>query len=305
MTTHSPFRCSNSCMIQRGANEVVLLDTGSNSGFGYLLNQTWKWNGTDWSTATAVIDSAGPLPTRTNCVMSYDGTNVVLYGGQGGSTIDGALQDTWLWNGTSWAKQTLTVNPFGRYLAEACRLTTASSNVIMFGGYGGQGTMIKETWDWNGGSKTWALQAPAASPSARIGHCMDGGTAYLVMFGGQNTNQLLNDTWRYDGNTWTQIAPATSPSCRTGASMAFDQTRNVWVMFGGKNYYNYLPETWTFNGTTWTQQAPVHSPAGLVWSQMCWDTQTGKVLLFGGTSATDSYPSSQTWAWSGTDWTQL
>jgi hypothetical protein len=296
-------------MIQRGSSEVVLMDTGAYPGQSDLLNQTWTWNGTDWTrVGTTLIDATGPLPGRLNQVMAYDGYNVMLYGGHDDSGLVGSLSSTWTRDATTWTQRFPATVPFGRHSARACRSTTTALNVTMFGGFGGGGSgeHLKETWKWDGNLQTWTLQAPATSPSARVGHCMAGGPSYLVMFGGAiSSGECKNDTWKYDGTTWTLQTPAAAPSSRTGASMAYDQTNNVWVLFGGMNVYNRLPETWTYNGTTWTQAAPAASPPGLTHAQMCWDTQSGKVLLFGGFSATDNYASNKTWSWSGTTWTLL
>ena len=309
MTIHTPLRCAKSFMVQRGSSEVVLMDTGAYPGVSNFLNETWTWNGTDWTnTGTTLIDANGPLPGRINHVMAYDGYNVMLYGGQGDSAIVGALSDTWTWGGASWVKKSPATVPFGRYLAEACRSTTTALNVTMFGGFGnsGGGEHLTETWKWDGYVQTWAKQSPVTTPQSRIGHCMAGGPAFLVMFGGSNSaGECKNDTWKYDGTNWTLQAPATSPGSRTGACMAYDQTNNVWVMFGGMNEYYRLPETWTYDGTTWLQKSPAASPPGLTWAQMCWDTQSGRVLLFGGYSATDNYAAQQTWSWNGTTWTLL
>jgi len=307
MTTHTPLRCANSFMVQRSTIEVVLMDTGAYPGQSNFLNETWTWNGTDWTnTGTTLIDANGPLPGRINMVGTYDGYNVMLFGGQGDSSLRGALNDTWTWNGTAWTLQSPATKPFGRYLAEACRSTTTALNVTMFGGYGGYSKLVNETWKWDGNLKTWTLLSPTTSPSARVGHCMDSGPSFLVMFGGSiSSGECKNDTWKFDGTNWTLQTPATSPSCRTGASMAYDRTNNVWVMFGGMNEYNRLPETCTYDGTTWTQRTPATSPPGLTYAQMCWDGQSGRVLLFGGFSATDNYASQQTWSWNGTTWTQL
>lgn len=317
MTAHSPLRCANSGMarLPTASQKLVLMDVGSYPGASNYLNQTWTWNGTDWSNQSpsnfSGVDPGGPLPGRINHVMSYDGTNIMLYGGQGANKIDGALQDTWTWNGTTWTKQNPANPPFGRYLAEVCNLTVSSGQVIMFGGFGGAGNgqVITETWSWNGGTKVWSLLSAggtAATPAGRVGHVMDGGLASLIMFGGSSSNnQLFNDTWSFNGTTWTQLFPATSPSVRWGASMAYDQIHNVWVMFGGMNYATRLNETWIYNGVTWVQQSPAASPAGLTWSQMCFDHHTNTVLLFGGFSSTDNYASQQTWSWTGINWVQL
>lgn len=308
MTTHTPLRCANSFMVQRGSSEVVLMDTGAYPGQSNFLNETWTWNGTDWTnTGTTLLDANGPLPGRINQVMAYDGYNVMLFGGQGDSSLRGALNDTWVWGGASWTKKSPATSPFGRYGAEACRSTTTALNVVLFGGYGGYSKLLNETWVWDGYTQNWSQKTPATSPPARVGHCMDSSTAVTLLFGGNNSaGEILNDTWTWNGTTWAKIAGANAPGGRTGAAMAFDRDNSVWVLFGGMNEYYRLPETWTFDGTTWTKQAPVTSPPGLVGAQMCWDSQnTGRVILFGGFSATDNYASDKTWAWDGTNWTLL
>src|SRR5512143_1059879 len=106
MTTHTPLRCANSVMVQRASSEVVLMDTGAYPGVSNFLNETWTWNGTDWTnTGTTLIDANGPLPGRINMAMAYDGYNVMLFGGNDGSGLNGnGLSDTWIWNGTAWSK---------------------------------------------------------------------------------------------------------------------------------------------------------------------------------------------------------
>ena len=308
MTTHTPLRCAQSFMVQRGSSEVVLLDTGAYPGVSNFLNQTWTWDGTDWTnTGTTLIDANGPLPGRLDQCMAYDGYNVMLFGGKDGSGTTNGLNDTWVWGGASWVRKNPTGAPFGRYGAKACRSTTSALNVVMFGGYGGYSKLVNETWVWDGYVQTWTLKSPASSPSARVGHVMAASAAVTLLFGGSNSaGECLNDTWNWNGTTWAKLGPANSPSARTGAAMAYDVDNSVWVLFGGMNEYYRLPETWTFDGTTWTKQTPAHSPPGLTGAQMCWDSQGGgRVILFGGFSATDNYASNQTWAWDGTDWTLL
>lgn len=304
MTTHTPLRCANSTMFQRGSNEVVLFDTGNYPSFNSYLNQTWTWNGTDWTNASGVsfLDPNGPLPGRNGHVMTYDGTNVMLFGGQSGSSAGGVLNDTWTWNGTAWTKQAPATSPFGRYDAQAAHVTAGT---VMFGGFGGagNGVYLNETWLWNGSTWSQVSFANGASPSARIQHVMaSNGTTNIYMFGGVNSaGQFLNDTWSFIGGVWTLLSPATSPSARGNACFAYDSVNSIYVLFGGVNEYNYLPETWTFNGTTWTQVSVANGagPAGRSGAQMCFDTQSGKTILFGGVDGSTNYPSNSTWAFNG------
>lgn len=308
MTTHTPLRCANSAMVQRGSSEVVLLDAGAYPGVSEYGNQTWTWDGSDWTNVgTTLIDASGPLPGRLNQCMAFDGYNVMLFGGMDSSGLNGnGLGDTWTWGGASWVKKSPATSPFGRHSAKACRSTTSSVEVVMFGGFGGYSKLLSETWVWDGYVQAWSLKSPASSPSARVGHVMDSSASVTLLFGGANSaGECLNDTWTWNGTTWAKLGPANAPSARTGAAMAFDQTNTEWVLFGGMNEYNRLPETWTFDGTTWTQKSPPNHPPGLTGAQMCWDSQSGTVLLFGGFSATDGFASERTWSWDGTDWTLL
>lgn len=307
MTLHTPPRCANSEMATiTTTNKVVLLNTGNYPSYMDFLNQTWTFNGTDWIQISAnLIDSAGPLPGRTDMAFTYDGVgNILMYGGRGKTSLVGALQDTWLYNGTTWTLQAPLTSPFGRWKAESAFLS--GTGVVLFGGQNAL-NMLNETWVWNTTTKNWTLQAPVTSPSIRSDHQLEASSSQIIMFGGKNSNSQLNDTWSYNGTTWTQLFPTTSPSVRSSHCMSYDTTNNIWVMFGGMNAYNYLPETWIFNGTNWTQVSIGTGPAGRINAQMSFDTNTNTSLMFGGTSAATNYPSNETWSFNGSSkiWTQL
>lgn len=309
MTVHTPLRCANSSMVQRGTHEVVLLDTGSYPSYSDFLNETWTWNGTDWTnTSTSLVNANGPLPGRINSAIAYDGTNVMLFGGQASNSQSNGLNDTWVWNGTVWTQKTgigfSTTTPTQRWGATASNHNT--NQTILFGG---TNTLYKllETWLWNGSTQTWSqiVLPNGSSPAARTDHMMAGNTAGVtLLFGGQGTNSQFNDTWTFNGAVWNPASPTVSPSVRSDACMAYDTTNSIWVMFGGKNEYNYLPETWIYKaGTTnnWSQvTVPAGTgPAGRIGAQMCFDSQSGKTLMFGGITATANYPSNETWVFDG------
>jgi hypothetical protein len=330
MTTHTPLRCANSAMAAdptaSAGKQVVLMDTGNYPSFSSFLNETWEFTGTDWSdTSSTLVDANGPLPGRTNFVMCFDGVNVMLYGGKGGSSTTGILEDTWVWGTVSqtWTKLTPATVPSGRYGAADGYISTDgvsafTGGVVMFGGQNPLYNLL-ETWLWDGTAQTWTqvVVANGKGPAARVGHVMAGsgsiaGTPSVVMFGGEGTNSQFNDTWQFTmaaGGTWTQLSPATSPSVRSGACMAYDSTNSLWVMFGGKNEYTDLVETWTFDGTTWSQVAVTNGkgPAGRTGAQMAFDPVSATTIMYGGISASVNYPSNETWSFNGSTlaWTQL
>lgn len=319
MTVHTPLRCANSAMSTypgSAGKQVVLLNTGNYPSFSNFLNETWTFNGTDWTNQSAnIINSNGPLPGRINFAMGYDGTNVMLYGGQSATSLPGVLEDTWVWNGTTWTQITgpglSPVTPSGRY--GAATANHGSNQVVMFGG---QNPLYKllETWIWNGSTQLWSQVSIAngSSPAARTDHMMAGNlSGTSVLFGGQGTNSQFNDTWTFNGTAWTQKFPTVSPSIRSDAAFSYDSTNGIFVMFGGRNEYNYLPETWTYNsGTnTWAQVSVPNGtgPTGRIAAQMTFDPASAKTILFGGITANANYPSQETWSFNGSTltWTQL
>jgi hypothetical protein len=62
--------------------------------------------------------------------------------------------------------------------------------------------------------------------------------------------------------------------------------------------------TWAWNGTDWTQLAPLTSPPPLYAATMDWDSSSGQLILFGGTANGTYDGTNETWAWTGTDWTE-
>ncbi len=133
----------------------------------------------------------------------------------------------------------------------------------------------------------------------------------VVLFGGLDTNgQTQGDTWIWNGVDWIYATPviAPSPSARNSYAMAFDVSSQKVILFGGEDAsLNSLNDTWTWNGTNWTQVTalstvpPVREGAG-----MAYDSALGEVVLFGGQQSPLS-PNylNDTWAWSGTGWTNL
>lgn len=303
MPTNNPLRSSNSVMAQRGTgNPVVLLDNGSYPGFSKYMNDTWTWNGTDWTRAISSVASA-PTPLRADFALAYDGYNILMFGGRSESEM---LSDTWTFNGTTWTKEAPTTVPFGRTKHQLALITT-TPKAIMFGGTN-MNELLKETWVWDGNLKTWTLAAPASYPSARTDFMFAGGPTFCVLFGGKGTNDMKGDTWKFDGAQWTQLTPTGAPSYRAGGCMAYDTANSEWVMFGGHNDFEMLPaETWTLNaaGTAWTKKAPATSPPPRIGATMCFDSQSNGVILTGGKDPFKDYAYNDTWKWNGTTWVQL
>jgi hypothetical protein len=256
---------------------------------------TWVWNGTTWTQQDPAVHPSA----RFGASMAYDAANgtVVLFGGVRASS-DGARDDTWTWNGTTWTHQHPAVHPTARYAA-AMSYDAATSSVVMFGGRPRSNGELSDTWTWNG--TTWTHQHPAVHPSVRSWAAMsyDAATSGVVMFGGFGFDgTLLADTWTWNGTTWTQQHPAVHPHARDLASMSYDAATSTAVMFGGTggSTEQTLGGTWTWDGTTWTKQTPATSPSARYGASMAYDAATGTIVLFGGETGYRK-DFGNTWTW--------
>jgi hypothetical protein len=180
------------------------------------------------------------------------------------------------------------------------------ARTVLFGGT--NGTLLADTWEWDGTS--WTLRAPATSPPARIsqGMTFDSARARTVLFGGNN-GAALGDTWVWDGTNWTQLNPVSRPVPRWGAGMSYDSVRGKTVLFGGYSGTGYLGDTWEWDGTNWAQRCTTlpcvnTTPASRTALALAYDAAHATTVLFGG-ATTNSVRPQDTWTWNGNVWALL
>lgn len=254
---------------------------------GEYLDDTWSFR-QGW---TQLSPAVSPSP-RSGPAMTWDGAagNIVLFGGVDSSGAN--LNDTWTWNGTTWTQQFPAVSPPGRAIdTQGMVYDGATHKVVLFGGETAAQVPFGDTWTWDGLTKTWTQQLPAASPSPRTAAmAYDAVTEKVTLFGGYNGagGVQYGDTWTWDGATWTQLFPVTSPSALTGAGMAYDAALGGVVLFGGYDggYGDTLNDTWTWNGVNWTEMKPATVPPNCYWAGMTYDPLVQGVMMFGGFSTT-------------------
>jgi hypothetical protein len=185
--------------------------------------------------------------------------------------------------------------------------------VVLLGGETTAGTLLNDTWAWNGAA--WANQTPvdpAESPPERKGHALATLSSGIILFGGQNGAALFNDTWAWDGFKWRQLS-TTGPQARYGAAMAFDEVRNRVVLFGGMKAGSLRSsETWEWNPTTmaWEQKTPntTDAPPARDGHVMSYNAARGTVVMFGGEGECDrtlDIPCADTWEWDGSGWNDV
>jgi Kelch motif/Galactose oxidase, central domain len=245
---------------RNGASMAPLGDSavlaGGKDPSGITLSDTWVWNGTSWT--KHLVNG----PDREFQAMATLNDAVVLFGGAVYTAPPGrqlGLADTWIWNGASWAPESVT-GPSGRAWAS---MATLKDSVVLFGGIqndseedgGTAQSIFGDTWTWNGTSWT---QRFVIGPSARWGAAMATLNGTVVLFGGDTgTAVQLGDTWIWNGMDWT-YRDAPGPPPRAAASMATLNGRVV--LFGGFQgsgavaTSRVFADTWIWDGNSWKQE---------------------------------------------------
>lgn len=271
---------------------------------GAQLNDTWRWNGTDW----ALLQPATKPSTRSGFTFTRDPLRdrVVMFSGWNGSQY---LNDTWEWGSNDWHLISTPIAPPHRDFA-ASAFDPNTNTTLLFGGHDwvqdvtGFGP-YGDTWTWDG--VTWVNRNPATSPPPRHGHNMiyDPNRGTVLLLGGQDFNNTnLNDMWEWNGTTWAQINTPQLPSPRNWFGLAWDADRKVVVLHGGVggivagSVGQNLNDTWEWDGAFWTQTGT--SGPARSYSPLVYDTKKKHMLQFGGATQPDrSATDNLTWTYDG------
>ncbi|MBI2945238.1 MAG: hypothetical protein HYY25_13675 [Candidatus Wallbacteria bacterium] len=270
-----PFRRGDCALAYDSARQRVVLFGGADASEN-KLNDTWEWDGTNWSQRQADTDTPGadqPLK-HVGHAMAYDSARrrVVLFGGieAGNGLFWAILNDTWEWDGTHWSQRQAhssapdleslgTTQPYWRE-NYALAYDDARKRVVLFGGTGRGGLACNDTWEWDG--TNWSQrQAIDFSPGThqppyRAHHALayDNGRQRVILFGGYRGPEVFNDTWEWDGTDWSQTQADTAslrtdqPPRRFGHALAYDRSRQRAVLFGGFDSPSGagFNDTWTY-----------------------------------------------------------
>ena len=225
---------------------------------GKLLNETWQYDGKQWSR----LNVAGPQP-RFGHAMVYDSNRekIILFGGSPGFQKE-AFGDTWEWDGTAWKK--INVEGPAARADFAMVYDSRIKKVILFGGQGKkldeepERKDLNDTWSWDG--RKWE-KINEAGPGARIRHKMvyDGKSGLTILYGGDRKNQnnnsgiaSLDDMWTWNGSEWKEIKKTNQwPGKRMMHAMAYDEARNKTILYSGGNGEIIIEDTWEWDGKEW------------------------------------------------------
>jgi hypothetical protein len=156
-----PPRMGMSMSFDSGRGVLVLF--GGHDANGQRLNDTWEWDGTSWTQRTAFNATGTPYP-RFWASMAYDaqlGETVMFGGDHLEPYLLGPIDDTWLWDGTTWTRDWTAAVPIYR-AGQAMAYESGTGRIVLFGGTDelNPGTYYGDTWEFGPGITT-----PAGNPA--------------------------------------------------------------------------------------------------------------------------------------------
>ena len=142
----------------------------------------------------------------------------------------------------------------------------AIGQLVLFGGTGANGTVLNDTWTYNG--TTWTQLSPLTSPPARSDSSMayDPAIRPAGPLRWDECHRRLPLTT--PGRSTAPPGPSCPPRQPAGAYRLVHGLRPGDGPTGPLRWEPYwrldsvgFNDTWTYNGTTWTQQSPITSPS--------------------------------------------
>jgi subtilisin family serine protease len=213
-----------SAMVYDSAREVVVLFGGvaGEPGGWYYANDTWEWDGTDWSQITT---TSSPSP-RWGMSMAFDSNRnvTVLFGGG----TDSISTETWEYDGADWTLRTPLHSPQADDF-HPMAFDAAHGQCVLVSSY-----YSPQTWTWDGTDWTQAFPATTLPVYASGAMAYDSVRSRVVFLGHPAVwpNPYMF-TLEWDGADWTLISTDPTPTVRHGFGFAYDRSRLKTVAYGG------------------------------------------------------------------------
>ena len=170
---------------------------------------------------------------------------------------------------------------------------SARQRIVLFGGVNDAGTLLSDTWEWDG--RTWMQRFYQRGPSGRFASgalAFDAIRGRVVLFGGAGQGQIpMADTWEWNSSnsSWVERIPANSPPPRYLHSMVYDAARTCILLFGGVPESGFpLNDTWEWDGMDWIRRFPTPHPPGLAGHSLTYDAGNKQVILFSGVTRSEA-----------------
>ena len=156
-------------------------------------NQTWTFDGTNWTQLTITLPTSPPPRMGASMVFDPSLNQLLLFGGWPGFAP--GMNDTWTFDGSTWTQLFPATSPPARWSAMMA-FDSTNNDMVLFGGY--ENSASNDTWTFDGSN--WTQQNPPLSPQPRVQGSMayDPSLGQLVLYGGTGLySPQFQDTWTW------------------------------------------------------------------------------------------------------------
>ena len=177
---------------------------------GGLDAETWRWDPTlELFTLLSPATSPTARSNHAMAVTNFPGLTIVLFGGVTNLVGPVISDQTWEWDGTTWALKAPTTTPAARQ-GHAMTFDDSDRHIRMICGQTGalDYHLVRDVWEWNG--TDWSLRSDLIAPGAlrEMAISYDTGRNAIIMMGGvDGSNTIRPETWILDMNrrSWRQL----------------------------------------------------------------------------------------------------
>jgi Kelch motif len=157
---------------------------------GRLLNDTWTWDGAQWSQQSGMVAPA----ERLGASLAYDEARqeMLLFGGTAASTV---YADTWTWSSQGWQERFPLNSPTARSWSSMV-YDASGQQIVLIGGSALASTPLSnglnDTWQWDGSN--WSLLSNTSAPTGGYhSAAYDSSQQMLVLYASTSSKPDLGD----------------------------------------------------------------------------------------------------------------
>ncbi|MCI4345133.1 MAG: PKD domain-containing protein [Thermoplasmata archaeon] len=247
---------------------------------GYAVNvsaygDTWAFSNGSWTDLTTTLTSAPPARWEARLVWDAQDGYLLLFGGRDPAQF---FNDTWSFSANGWTQLHPTLSPpegWGQLAYDGkdgyVLLFSASQGNLPAGTYNAW-VHWDITWKFVGGNWTNLTASVGTQPPGVVAGVMeyDAAAGYVLLFGGQTSNNLNGGceyapglTWTYTQGHWTNRTPSSLSSVPGGstgianAAAAYDAGLGGVLLFGGVvptpgGGCQSVADTWLYVNGSWS-----------------------------------------------------
>jgi N-acetylneuraminic acid mutarotase len=230
---------------------------------------------------TTMSSSGAPELDRGGATAVWTGSEMILWGGQGGIDVDLNTGGRYNPSTDSWTILSTLNAPRGRFGHVA--VWTGSRMVVWGGGVQFIGLDLNSGGRYDPASDSWTPTSQSSAPAARRFHQTVWTGNSMIVWGGDDGFIYPDTGGRYDPalDSWTPTSTTGPPAGRTGFTAVW--TGNAMIVWGGGSFRNdgaqYDPVA-----DLWSPTSLAGAPSGRALHTAVW---TGtKMIIWGGNSGT-------------------